>query len=65
MGVSPKEYLINIRVKHAIALLESGYYSVERVSELCGFTGSNYFSTSFKQVVGKSPSSYLSCLRKK
>ena len=65
MGVSPKEYLINIRIRHAIALLESGYYSVERVSELCGFTGSKYFSTAFKRIVGKSPSSYLSCLRKK
>lgn len=65
MGVSPKEYLLNIRIQYAIALLESGYYSIERVSELCGFTGSKYFSTAFKRIVGKSPSSYLPCLRKK
>ena len=25
MGVSPKEYLIDLRIRHAIALLESGY----------------------------------------
>ena len=61
MEVSPKEYLINIRIKHAIALLESGYYSVEQVSELCGFTSAKYFSTAFKRITKKSPSSYLSC----
>lgn len=60
MGVSPKEYLIHIRIKHAIALLESGYYSVEQVSELCGFTSAKYFSTAFKRITKKSPSSYLS-----
>ena len=59
MGVSPKEYLVNIRIRHAIALLESGYYSVEQVSELCGFTSSKYFSTAFKRITRKSPSSYL------
>ncbi len=60
MGISPKEYLTNIRIRHAIALLESGYYSVERVSELSGFTGAKYFSTVFKRTTGKTPSSYLS-----
>ena len=60
MGISPKEYLISIRIQHAIALLESGYYSVEQVSELCGFTSSKYFSTAFKRITSKSPSSYLS-----
>ncbi len=60
MGVSPKEYLINLRIRHAIALLESGYYSVEQVSELSGFSHSKYFSTIFKRATGKTPSSYLS-----
>lgn len=61
MGVSPKKYLIDIRIRHAVALLESGYYSVEQVSELSGFTDAKYFSTAFKRVTGKSPSSYLAC----
>ena len=60
MGTSPKEYLTEIRIRHAIALLESGYYSVERVSELSGFTGAKYFSTVFKRTTGKTPSSYMS-----
>ena len=65
MGMSPKEYLIDIRIRHAKVLLESGYYSVERVSELSGFTSSKYFSTAFKRITGKSPSAYLSCLSQK
>ncbi len=60
LGVSPKEYLINLRIRHAIALLESGYYSVEQVSELSGFVYAKYFSTIFKRITGKTPSSYLS-----
>ena len=59
-GVSPKEYLINLRIKHAVALLESGYYSVEQVAELSGFAYAKYFSTIFKRITGKTPSSYLS-----
>ena len=60
MGVSPKEYLIDLRIRHAIALLESGYYSVEQVAELSGFAYAKYFSTIFKRVTGRTPSSCLS-----
>ena len=60
IGVSPKEYLINLRIRHAIALLESGYYSVEQVADLSGFAYAKYFSTIFKRITGKTPSSYLS-----
>lgn len=65
MGTSPKEYLTDIRIRHAIALLESGYYCVERVSELSGFTSAKYFSTVFKRITGKTPSSYMSGREKK
>lgn len=64
MGVSPKEYLVNLRINHAVALLESQYYSVEKVAELSGYTSAKYFSTSFKRVTGRSPSSYLSYKQK-
>lgn len=60
MGVSPKEYLLSLRIRRAIALLESGYYSVEQVAELSGFDSAKYFSTIFKRITKKTPSSYLS-----
>lgn len=58
-GVSPKEYLINLRIRHAVSLLESGYYSVVQVSELTGFTCPKYFSTTFKRITKNKPSDYL------
>ncbi|MBQ8321142.1 MAG: helix-turn-helix transcriptional regulator [Clostridia bacterium] len=59
MGKSPKEYLCELRIRHATALLESGYYSVDAVAALSGFDSSKYFSTAFKAHTGKSPSEYL------
>ena len=59
MGVSPKEFLCSLRMHHATSLLESGYYTVEQVAELCGFTCPKYFSISFKRSCGKNPSSLL------
>ena len=60
MGASPKEYMIALRIRHATALLESGYYSVEQVAELSGFDSAKYFSTVFKRNTGRTPSSYFS-----
>ena len=60
MGVSPKVYLISLRIRRAIALLESGYYSVEQVAEFAGFACAKHFSTIFKRITGRTPSSYLS-----
>ena len=60
VGASPKEYLTDLRIRHAIALLESGYYSVEQVAELSGFAYAKHFSTIFKRITGRTPSSYLS-----
>lgn len=58
-GLSPKEYLIELRIRHAVSLLESGYYSVVQVSELTGFTCPKYFSTTFKRITKNKPSEYL------
>jgi AraC-like DNA-binding protein len=59
MGVSPKEYLTSLRIQHARALLESGYYSVERVAELVGYGSSKHFATAFKKMTGKTPKSLI------
>lgn len=54
-GVSPIKYLTRLRIDHARALLESGYYTVEAVSRMCGFNDPKYFSTAYKRHVGISP----------
>lgn len=56
MGEAPRQYLTKLRVEYATELLKSGYYSVEEISDLCGFSNRKYFSTAYKQYTGVSPS---------
>ena len=58
-GKAPIEYLIDIRIGHATSLLQSGYYTVDAIAELCGFESSKYFSTFYKARTGVSPSKML------
>ena len=57
-GISPKKYLINLRFEHAKRLMEEGYYSLQEVARLSGFSDYKYFSTEFKKYSGISPSGY-------
>ena len=57
-GVSPKKYLINARIRLAVNLIESGYYSLSEIAAKCGFTDYKYFSTEFGRIMGVSPSKY-------
>lgn len=58
MGISYSEYLRNLRIKYAVALLDHGIDSVKNVAFLSGFTDPLYFSTVFKKTVGVSPKDY-------
>lgn len=64
VGVSPKQYLSNLRLQMAEKLLRSGYYSVSEVSERCGFANVYYFSAFIKKQVGCSPSGLVTCAEK-
>lgn len=57
-GVSPKEYIISMRINYAERLLRSGQISVSEVASLCGYFEACYFSRDFKRRVGASPSEY-------
>jgi len=54
-GQSPTDFIRTIRLTYAMELLTSRKYSVTDVSEMCGFSSANYFSTAFKKYFGKSP----------
>jgi transcriptional regulator GlxA family with amidase domain len=43
------------RLKRAAALVVRSNFSVQEISELCGFATPFHFSRSFKQVYGQSP----------
>ncbi|MBQ8525694.1 MAG: helix-turn-helix transcriptional regulator [Clostridia bacterium] len=56
--MSPKQYVINHRIKYAASLIITGYYTLQEISELCGYSDYKYFSLEFKKVIGVSPSKY-------
>jgi len=58
-GISPKQYVIQRRIKYAASLIIAGYYTLQEISELCGYTDYKHFSVEFKKVTGTSPSKYV------
>ena len=57
-GKSPKNYIIEMRLKRAAELLENTDLSVQKVGEETGFPDQNYFSRIFKKYSGVSPLNY-------
>lgn len=57
-GLSPKQYIMNLRITKAKELLSDGMCAVGRVAELCGFSSTYHFSRSFKAITGRVPSDY-------
>ena len=57
-GISPKEYLIRMRIEYAKSLLASGQFPVSEVASLCGYAEPCHFSREFSKRVGLSPNQY-------
>ena len=55
-GISPKQYLNNLRLERAKELLNAGYDSVLTVAEKVGFRDTKNFATAFKKQFGYPPS---------
>ena len=61
VGLSPLEYLTNLRMKSAETLLTAMWtneYSVTEIAQMCGFEDPLYFSRVFKKFYGCSPSNF-------
>jgi AraC-like DNA-binding protein len=56
--ISINQYLRDVRLNHALKLLDHSDYSIRFVSEQCGFSDQNYFSRVFSMVYGVTPSQY-------
>jgi len=54
-GLSPKQYLIQLRMNHALELLTKRKLSIKEISSACGFTDEKYFSRAFKKRYGYPP----------
>ena len=61
-GLSLVQYLRNVRIDHAVFLMEQGVVSVKNVALLSGFSDSLYFSKVFKEEKGVSPKDFINKL---
>lgn len=57
-NMTPKTYIINAKLKKAVALLYDMNLSIAEIADQTGFVNQYYFSTSFKKNYGLSPSQY-------
>lgn len=61
MGMSPLEYMTNLRMKSAERLLTTMWtngYTISEIAQMCGFDDPLYFSRVFKKYYGCSPSKF-------
>lgn len=57
-GLSPVEFIREIRIKRAAQLLQDGHYNITEITYMVGMNDSRYFSKCFKAVFGKTPTEY-------
>lgn len=57
-GMGVNDYINKFRIEAAIQLLEQTNLSILEISEQSGFSNQSYFSITFKQATGLSPSKY-------
>lgn len=57
-GVTPKQYLIKIKMQNAAQILQTSDFSINKVSEKLGYSSPFQFSRDFKKYYGVSPNSY-------
>lgn len=62
-GLSPIEFIRNIRLKHGSQLLKDRSISVAEVAYECGFSNPKYFATCFKEEFGVTPKEYQKIAR--
>ncbi len=57
-GITPRQYIIDVRINRARQLLCEGKLRMSEISEACGFTDPYHFYHMFKQKTGITPSEY-------
>ena len=58
MGMSPVEFIREMRIKRAAQLLEDPRYNITEVTYMVGMNDSRYFAKCFKNTYGVTPSEY-------
>lgn len=59
VGKSPKKFLNDLRIQHAVYLMKaSEHQAIAEIAEACGFTDMSYFAKCFRQKTGRTPSEF-------
>ncbi len=58
LGVPPSDYLLQVRLQHACALLETTDLTVTTIAHRTGFADSRYFATRFRQTLDTTPTAF-------
>ena len=62
-SLTPKEYIIKLKLEHARRLLESSQFTMSEIALMCGYTEPCHFSREFKSAFGISPKEYTKASR--
>jgi len=58
IGTTPSQYLIQLRLQYGKQLLLNHNYSIQQISEQCGYSNPYYFTNAFHQYTGMSPTEF-------
>ncbi|BBM66432.1 AraC family transcriptional regulator [Vibrio alfacsensis] len=58
-GTQYREVLAEVRLNHALYLMQNGHYNVTMLAQLCGYQSEGRFSQRFKGKFGLTPSDYM------
>ena len=64
LGITPKQSILESRIKRAKQLLQNSKYSVTYIAENCGFSNVYHFCRAFKNVTGLTPSQFSNLAKK-
>lgn len=64
-GISPINYLIQLRIEEAKLLLETTNNSIAKISSQTGFSSQSYFTQTFRKATGISPREYRNIYEKR
>ncbi len=57
--ISPKRYIVSLKMNYASDLLRHGEYTVTQIAETCGYSDIYVFSHQFKKEFGLSPTEFI------
>ena len=57
-GRTLRDYVEEVRIKRAVALLVSTDYTLTKIAFECGFSSQSYFSYAFRRRMGRTPREY-------